>query len=120
METVFISGHIHTKNSEFEEHYIPQLEKALNEGCKFVVGDAGGIDAMAQKWLKARGADVVVYHMFTSPRHNAGFPTKGGYTNDEERDSAMTNDSDRDLAWVRPGKEKSGTAANIARRQKKS
>ena len=29
-----------------------------------------------------------------------------------------TNVSDEDLAWVRPGREKSGTAKNILRRKK--
>lgn len=112
----FVSGHIRINHGEFEQHYIPRLKEAINEKCSFVVGDADGIDLLAQQWLKARNANVTVYHMFENPRHNVGFPTKGGYASDEERDTAMTNNSDFDIVWVRPGKEKSGTAQNIARR----
>ena len=57
--------------------------------------------------------------MFESPRnHNTTIKSlKGGFKNDEERDSAMTNVSDFDIAFVRDGKWKdSGTAINIRRR----
>ena len=54
--------------------------------------------------------------MFESPRHNAGFPTESGFQSDEERDIAMTYNSDRDIAWVRKGREKSGTQKNLDRR----
>lgn len=77
---------------------------------------------MAQQFLSNEQIDVnsvVVYHMFIAPRnHVSKFLTKGGYVNDEDRDSAMTKESDYDIAWVRPGKEKSGTAINIRRRAK--
>lgn len=56
--------------------------------------------------------------MFDKPRFNLGFKTSGGYKNDEERDAAMTKNSNYDIAWVRPGKEKSGTAKNLERRKK--
>jgi ribosomal protein S16 len=55
-------------------------------------------------------------HMLAAPRNNTGFPTVGGFATDEERDEAMTLASDVDLAWVRQGRENSGTARNIARR----
>ena len=62
--------------------------------------------------------NVVVFHMFDNPRNNAGgFSTAGGFKNDKERDAAMTNNSDADIAWVRPGREKSGTAKNLSRRK---
>ena len=44
------------------------------------------------------------------------FNTKGGFNSDEERDAAMTKDSDIDIAFVREGKRMSGTAQNIVRR----
>ncbi len=114
--TAFVSGHLSVTSEEFEGHYIPALEAALEKGCSFVVGDAKGADAMAQDWLKAHKAEANVYHMFKSPRHNAGFPYIGGFKTDDERDTAMTAASDFDIAWVRPGREKSGTARNLARR----
>jgi len=43
-------------------------------------------------------------------------PPMGGFTTDDERDAAMTMASDADIAWVRPGRKKSGTAKNLARR----
>jgi hypothetical protein len=58
----------------------------------------------------------LVYHMFTSPRNNARFQTIGGFESDAARDERMTADSQRDIAWVRPGREKSGTQKNLDRR----
>ena len=115
--THFISGHLTLSEAEFDEHYRPQLDKALANGDSFVVGDARGADDMAQRYLHGRTEDVVVYHMFTSPRHNAGFGTVGGFETDEERDKQMTAASDEDIAWVRPGREKSGTQKNLDRRK---
>jgi len=119
MKTFFISGHRDITPVEFNEHYIPAIEKALeNETYKFVIGDYWGADMLAQQYLLGRGIkEVIVYHMFVEPRNNSGFPTKGGFQNDESRDAAMTKISDEDIAWVRPGKDKSGTAINIRRRR---
>lgn len=46
-----------------------------------------------------------------------GFKTVGGFESDRVRDEAMTAASDADIAWVRPGREKSGTAKNLKRRE---
>lgn len=120
MKTAFVSGHLTLSIQEFDQHYAPKLKAALDEGCQFVVGDFKGTDAQAQLWLKARKAEATVYHMFESPRNNADFPCVGGFKSDEERDAAMTTASDFDIAWVRPGREKSGTAKNISRRNPKN
>ena len=59
--------------------------------------------------------------MFESPRVNSDqFPTGGGYRSDSERDAAMTEASDFDIAWVRSGYEDSGTAQNVARRKNRA
>jgi hypothetical protein len=116
---VFVSGHLDLTAEEFEQHYVPRLDEALKKEAVFVVGDARGADTRAQNWLKDRGAQAVVFHMFEQPRNNAGFTCKGGYKSDADRDAAMTVASDADVAWVRPGREKSGTARNLARRQNK-
>lgn len=118
--TAFISGHIMVENGEFALHYAARILKAYSLGHHFVIGDADGIDLLAQKLLLVLGATsdrVTIYHMFTKPRFNVGFNTSGGYKNNEERDAAMTKNSNYDIAWVRPGKEKSGTARNLARRK---
>jgi hypothetical protein len=95
---------------------VPLLQKAIVNGCSFVVGDSCGTDTMAQEFLSKSLSLVTVYHMFDSPRNNCGFKTISGFQSDKERDTAMTTDSDGDIAWVRPGREKSGTAKNLRRR----
>jgi hypothetical protein len=112
----FVSGHLDLSEAEFDMHYRPALDEALARGDSFVVGDARGTDSLTQHYLLGKNAAVVVYHMFTSPRNNAGFPTLGGFESDEERDVRMTADSDCDIAWVRLGRSKSGTQKNINRR----
>lgn len=116
MTTVFISGHLDLTQQEFDEHYDLQIRLAVLAGAHFVIGDARGTDTMAQSHLTrhAKRDDVYVFHMFDKPRNNVGmFPTCGGYKSDDERDAAMTAASDYDIAWVRPGREKSGTQKNI-------
>ena len=119
MTTYFVSGHLDLTVAAFREHYVPRLEAALADAeAAFVVGDARGCDLMAQLYLRdARALRVQVFHMFEASRNNAGgFPTVGGFTSDEARDIAMTDASDADIAWVRPGRTHSGTAANLSRR----
>lgn len=120
MKTYFISGHLDLTDDEFSAHYEGRIRAAVAEEASFVVGDARGADAKAQRLLHEMGClRVVVYHMFESPRNNAGFATKGGFDSDDRRDTSMTDDSDDDIVWVRPGREKSGTAWNLARRAKR-
>lgn len=115
---VFVSGHLNLTPEEFAQHYIPRLQQAVDEGHSFVVGDARGADTFAQAWLSQHHGQVTVFHMFDTPRTNGGdFVTRGGFTSDDERDAAMTAASDIDIAWVRPGRERSGTAKNLARRK---
>lgn len=119
IKTVFVSGHLDLTEEEFREHYVPKLLYYCEQGYNFVVGDARGADTLTQKFLAENQHKpyVLVYHMFNAPRNLHGeFCTAGGYTSDEERDEEMTIGSDEDLAWVRPGREKSGTARNLNRR----
>lgn len=113
--TIFISGHLDLTPAEFRLHYADAIVQAA-PAWFFVVGDARGTDKMAQDLIKLVNGRATVYHMFSAPRHNAGFVTVGGFESDEERDEAMTFESSRDIAWVRPGRERSGTARNLARR----
>jgi len=119
-----ISGHRDITPEEFKRYYAGRIEKALwDTNSRIVVGDYYGVDAMAQQHIKDNWGDepnimnrVVVFHMFDKPRNNAGFHTIGGFQTDEDRDSAMTDVSDFDILWVRPGKENSGTDQNRLRR----
>ena len=117
----FISGHRDITQDEFEKFYLDTIDKlSENPLVSFVVGDCNGVDFMAQQALSELVTPdrVTVYHMFTKPRNlaNKKFKLKGGYKSDIARDSAMTQDSTDDLAWIRKGKENSGTAQNILRR----
>lgn len=117
MRVYFISGHLDLSAAEFATHYQPRLDAALEEDAAFVVGDARGADALAQAYLAGKTTQVTVYHMLATPRHHAGsFPTCGGFASDTARDAAMTAASTDDIAWIRPGRERSGTARNLQRR----
>ena len=130
---VFVSGHLDLTQDEFQQHYAPKLHEAAEAGCAFVVGDAPGCDMMTQLWLLGYSkivqfqrhqslmpGFVTVYHMLERPRNYAGLGhLRGGFSNDEDRDAAMTAASDTDIAWVRPTgskKHSSGTAKNLRRR----
>lgn len=120
--TIFVSGHIDLTEDEFDKYYAPHIdtELAWNPDAHWVVGDSKGADVMAQRYLWSKGVkDVTVYHTsnHTGPLHNPhNYPTNGKYPNHTQKDAAMTRASVRDIAWVRPGREKSGTARNIQRR----
>ena len=129
MKTAYISGHLDLTAEEWNEHYKTRVLDALDWGHSIVVGDARGCDLMAQIFIKEAykilhlplqeyKPRVTIYHMFNYARNNVGnFGTQGGFKSDKERDEAMTADSDYDIAWIRPGREKSGTAKNIKRRE---
>lgn len=121
--TYFISGHRDLTWEEFAKWYAPAISRTLSTDntAQFVVGDCEGADRMAQDYLPACGVsfrNITVYHMFKAPRYTAlrSVPTQGGFTSDIERDKAMTEHSDYDIAFIRKGKESSGTAQNILRR----
>lgn len=124
MKTYFISGHRNITEEEFENNYGHALYKASCEQSCFVVGDYYGVDIMAQNYLvdslKIDPDRITVYHMFEAPRNiNPKIKnTKGGFRSDSERDAAMTEASDEDIAFVRDPKKWSGTGENILRRHK--
>jgi hypothetical protein len=124
MAAAYISGHLDLTEDEFKAHYAPLLDAAVGRGDVFVVGDAPGADRQAQRYLSDHPVpvQVTVYHMFEKPRcyEDATFGLRGGFPSDGERDAAMTQDSDYDIAWVRPGRENSGTARNLKRRNNES
>ena len=122
----FISGHGWLSKKKFEEYYVPVLERILEHDMadhEWVVGDFKGVDIMAQQWLVDHGQAqfMTVYHMFDKPRNLAtgceyycDIKTVGGFKSDEERDAAMTANSDFDIAFV--FRANSGTERNIKRR----
>ena len=124
----FISGHRNISKTEFNENYaglIEEIEKL--EHPVFVVGDYEGADTMAQSLLSdlippEQHARVIVFHMGPEPMNLGSilFSRVPGFTGDIERDSMMTEVSETDIAWVRPGETESGTAQNLRRREAKN
>ena len=123
-KTYFISGHRDITDEEFEFKYQEALNNIVSEvpDCKFVVGDYYGVDIKAQNYLidvlQVDPSRITVYHMLEEPRNiNEKITNKvGGFKSDSERDTAMTNASVADIAFVRDNKKMSGTAENILRR----
>lgn len=122
--TYFISGHRDLTEEEFDSRYKPAIISALaqNPEANFIMGDYHGCDIMAQNYLlddlQLNAERVVVFHMGEEPKNKNPkvLRLKGGFNSDEERDSAMTETSFEDIAFVRDWKELSGTAQNILRR----
>ena len=111
---------------EFEKNYGSIIKNIVDNNSpgtiRFIMGDYYGVDIMAQNTLmdvfNYPTEKVTVYHMYDKPRNINPLITQtvGDFKTDEERDYAMSRDSDEDIAFVRWGKFKSGTAQNIIRR----
>jgi hypothetical protein len=124
----FISGHRNLPYEDFEKYYTPIIDKAIREDdeAKFVIGDCCGVDKFAMDYIFNKDiCHITIYHMFNKPRNIPEANTRvildlvdfrGGFKSDEERDSAMTRDSDFDIAFVKDCRWNSGTAQNIKRR----
>ena len=91
----------------------------------FLVGDFRGVDTLVMEYLKCRTSNVRVYHVGVQPRYLPDkFRTKvsqwelvGGFTSDEERDSAAIETCTHFLAYDANSNHarKSGTLRNIER-----
>lgn len=121
----FISGHRDLTWEEFAKWYTPLINTIYHtdKDAKFVVADCEGCDSMAQDYLVAIGATrVVTYHIRNRTKYvaNKSWTQTSEYTSDIERDTVMTKVSDCDIAFIREGREDSGTAQNILRRWTKN
>lgn len=122
--TYFISGHRDLTKEEFDKNYAPAIDFIIenDSGSMFVVGDYEGADILAQNYLidvlNFNPKNITVYHIGDKPNNINPKITNfiGGFLTDEERDSAMTNASVKDIAFVRDNTKWSGTAQNILRR----
>lgn len=122
-KTFFISGHRDITYREYTQLYLPKIIECIDKyDAYFIMGDYEGVDIMAQNTLMGVLEypidKVTVYHMFDKPRNINPLITQtiGGFKTDEERDYAMSANSDEDIAFVRCGRFMSGTAQNIIRR----
>lgn len=119
----FISGHRDITSAEFNILYKPAIQKAIADyDAFFIMGDYEGADIMAQNYLvNELNYDInkiTVFHIGNAPMNiNPKIINRvPNYGDDIARDSAMTKHSDYGIAFVRVGKENSGTAQNILRR----
>jgi hypothetical protein len=97
---------------------IISLNKIIALEFNIIIGDAPGVDAKVQQYLKSQGYQnaTVYYAMFNGngkPRNTNAFKTVGVIGNYVDRDKQMCNISDYGLA-IWDGKSR-GTAANIQR-----
>lgn len=124
--TIFISGHRDITEEEFQRYYAPTIQYEIenDENVNFIMGDYQGCDIMAQNYLidtlQFDTNNITVYHMNEKPNNinEKIINTVGGFESDEDRDNAMTNNSYKDIAFVRDHLKWSGTAQNILRRFK--
>ena len=139
MTTYFISGHTDLTLDQFNSHYKSKITDAASDSKSlFVMGDAPGVDFMAQKLLLDLLGDAIyericVYHRGDKPYMLADEKIKriGGFKSHDNKDRQMTLDSNVDIAFVRSSEEskklygskynpnrKSGTEKNLERRTK--
>lgn len=125
--TYFVSGHRDLTQEEFNEHYIPLIDKVMKEDpwAEFVVGDWEGCDTMFVEHLLTNPnypdtiivyADECVMKPLGEDPLNFSRIYFKECSNYDECDEWMTYNSDFDIAWIRPGRENSHTALNIKRR----
>ena len=123
MKSVFISGSISIKMlpKEVKE----SIDKIVNNQMPILVGDANGIDSLVQDYcFSLNYFNVTVYSISSQPRYKASdifalktiavaSEIKGGRERQQEKDKAMTTDSQYSfIIW--DGKSK-GSYANINR-----
>ncbi len=117
MKSVVISGSRSIKSLSSEA--IQRINNIMELGFEILVGDAYGVDAQVQRYLKSRNyPHVTVYHTGYRPRNNAGFmcvKVAGSYT---QRDEFMCDSADYGLAiWDGSSP---GTKRNIERLGKRT
>ena len=120
---VFISGSIAISN--LSDDVRESIDKIIANKLQIIIGDADGIDTMVQKYCVEKNyVNVMVYSIFLMPRFVANdlFETKRVFVGEEikkererqqEKDKAMTIDSDYSLI-IWDGKSK-GSYSNIIR-----
>lgn len=128
----FVSGHRDLSYEDFEKYYIPKIEEVAKKDteAEFIVGDCDGVDKYVMDYIFSETlCSLTIYYMFSKPRNTPNDKPvgslvssyklvyfRGGFKSDEERDSAMTRNSDCDIAFIKDNRWNSGTAQNIKRR----
>lgn len=112
-QTVFVSGSRSIKSlpAQARDH----LDRYIAQGAHILVGDAPGVDALIQRYLRnANYSQVTVFHIGEHPRNNIGFKTERvAGSRQTDKDAQMAQRADRGLA-IWDGKSP-GTKTNISR-----
>jgi hypothetical protein len=111
MDVVFISGHTNLSNDEFELHYKPALNRLTSE--MIYIGNAYGADKMSFDYLISKGYQTALITICCYGKSSVDpdyYKTKNvhvieGFNSYTQRDTFMTNNSVRDLLWIRPEEE---------------
>ena len=123
----FISGHRDLTQEEFDKYYVPKITRVMDEDpfADFVIGDWEGCDKMALEYILSQESYgyISIYCVGQCRIKPFGYDATNFertfinfYTSYDDCDATMTQDSDFDIAWIRPGREDSHTAMNIKRR----
>jgi hypothetical protein len=121
--SVFISGSIAIKT--LPQEVKDSIDKIVENQMEILVGDANGIDSLVQDYCFSLGYfNVTIYSISSLPRYSASdkfalktitVPSeiKGGRERQQEKDKAMTNDSQYSFV-IWDGKSK-GSYENVVR-----
>ncbi|KAF2020235.1 hypothetical protein BU24DRAFT_135661 [Aaosphaeria arxii CBS 175.79] len=110
----FISGPLDPSESYFQTHYVPLLDAAIASSHHFIIGPVAGVDTLALQHLLSRSvppSHITIYmaHFeYLTPSWRNSYLSLGvnvRHVEDaivtEERDEAMTRDSDYDILRYR-------------------
>ena len=98
----FISGHMNLTKNEFDLHYKSEIDKSINEGGTYVIGNAKGADTMALDYLLYKGIDpknITIYfynrygNKYSKKYIDRGVNLIRGFSGYTSRDAEMTKDS---------------------------
>ena len=101
----FIDGPEKVKDFDFQEKYIPTLEKILEEpSSSILITDRPGCSNKIARYLAKKGyRNCTIYHPGESPRHRIGkFPSKGGFPDLDSCKQQLFRDADSYLCLLEP------------------
>lgn len=116
---IHVSGNTFADQDYFNRYYRKQLTKLVEDGVEIYLGGASGIDQLTQQFCLDQKIDPKRVHVYDKGdqdnRLDPNFNHLNGFSSYTERDQALTDVTDQDLAFVHGGG--SGTFSNIIRRQ---
>lgn len=120
---LYVFGNGNLSLDDFLTLYVPGLQRALDAGAAFWVGDFRGVDTLTMEWLKTKTSAVTLLHVGERPRYMpdryrtkvSGWTIQGGFDGDADRDQAGIDACTTFLAhdFNTNAKRISGTQRNI-------